>query len=154
MAAIANWADLDNDGRRDLVLAVLENFSHWNWWEQRQKTVADKFTWNLAAYRNLAATNNWLALRLAGPPGNSQGIGARVTTRTTAGRQTQVVGLNDGAFFSQGHYRVYFGLGRDDRVEAVRIHWPDGHVQDVHDLPINQLHVIEYARAERQEAIK
>lgn len=154
MAAIANWADLDNDGRRDLLVALLENFSHWNWWQKRQKSVADKFTWSVEAYRNRTTTNNWLALRLAGPPGNPQGIGARVAAATKAGRQTQVVGLNDGAFFSQGHYRLYFGLGQADRLEAARVHWPDGHVQELRDLPANQLHVIKHPGAEAQEAIK
>lgn len=154
MAAIANWADLDNDGKRELLLALLENFSHWNWWEQRRKTVADKFTWNIEAYRNKATTNNWLQMRLVGPPGNPQGIGARVVAQTTTGLQTQVVGLNDGAFFSQGHYRLYFGLGKADRLEAALVRWPDGRVQELHDLAANQLHVIKHPSAEKEKAIQ
>jgi hypothetical protein len=142
MAAIVNWADLDNDGRRDVVLALLENFSLWNWWEKRQQTSADRFEWKLAAYRNVAGSGQWLAIRLAGEPGNPQAIGARVTVRTAAGQQTQVVGLNDGAFFSQGHYRLYFGLGSDSRVEVMQILWPNGQVQELRQVEVNRLHVI------------
>lgn len=126
MAAIANWADLDNDGRRDLLLGLLENFSKWNWWERLRKTNADRFRWHIAAYRSEAGQNHWLALRLQGRPGNRQAIGARVTVHTAAGQQVQVVGLNDGAFFSQGHYRLYFGLGASERADSVRVAWPDG----------------------------
>lgn len=144
MAAIAHWADLDNDGRRDLALAVLENFSQWNWLERRQKTAADRFTWRLAAYRNETRANSWLSVSLSGPEGNTEGIGARVIAETPLGRQTQVVGHNDGAFFSQGHYRLYFGLGEQKAVDVLRIHWPDGRVQQLQGLPANQLHVIKH----------
>ena len=103
MAAIANWADLDNDGRRD-VLALNENFSLWRWWEKLQKKSEDRFAWKFLVYRNaIANENHWLELRLVGKPGNLQAIGARVTLQTADGQQTQQVGLNDGAFFSQGH---------------------------------------------------
>lgn len=150
MAAIANWADLDNDGGRDLLVATLENFSNWNWWERQRRTQADRFTWKLEAYRNAAADGNrWLQLQLEGGSGNPQAIGARVTARTASGTQTQVVGHNDGAFFSQGHYRLYFGLGANERVESLRIDWPDGSRQELRDLEGNRLHVIRQPNKEQ-----
>ena len=151
MAAIANLADLDNDGRRDVVVALLENFSNWNWLEKQRRTPADRFTWHLAALRNTAGDNSWLEVALVGPPGNPQAIGARVTARTAAGQQTQIVGQNDGAFFSQGHYRLYFGLGSSPRVDSLQIVWPDGTVKEVRDLPANRLHVITQAAEATQE---
>jgi hypothetical protein len=147
MAAIVSWADLDNSGRRDVLMALLENFSFWNWWDRLQKTTADRFTWKLAAYRNLSGANHWLQLRLVGGPGNPQAIGAVVTARTAAGEQTQVVGLNDGAYFSQGHYRLYFGLGPAASIESLRIRWPDGRLQELRDLQADRLHVIRQAGA-------
>src|SRR5437660_4272431 len=143
MAAIANWADFDNDGRRDLLLARLENFSQWRWWEKLRKNSEDRFAWNLAAYRNVVDNgNHWLEVRLAGKPGNPQAIGARVTLRTADGQQTQQVGLNDGAFFSQGHYRLYFGLGSHARADRMGIRWPVGQVQELTDVEGNRLQVI------------
>jgi hypothetical protein len=142
MAAIANWADLDNDGRRDLVLARLENFSRWRWWERLLSTPADRFAWKLSAYRNVSSANHWLEIRLVGRPGNPQAIGARVSLQTADGWQTQVVGLNDGAFFSQGHYRLYFGLGTRKRADSIRVDWPDGSTQEMRDVEGDRLAVI------------
>ncbi len=148
MAAIANWADLDNDGRRDLVLAVNENFSLWRWWEKLQKDSEDRFAWNLAAYRNVVSNgNHWLELRLVGKPGNPQAIGARVTLRSAEGQQTQQIGLNDGAFFSQGHYRLYFGLGPRARADRVTIRWPNGEMQELQGVEGDRLQVIKQAEA-------
>ncbi len=150
MAAIATWADLDNDGRRDLLLATLENFSQWRWWEKVGKNSEDRFAWNLAAYRNVVDNgNHWLEMRLVGRRGNPQAIGARVTVETADGQQLQQVGLNDGAFFSQGHYRLYFGLGSHARVDAIRIRWPDGQVQELRDVDGDRLQVIKQEKGEK-----
>ena len=143
MAAIANWADFDNDGRRDLLLASLENFSLWRWWEKLGKNSEDRFSWNLAAYRNVADNgNHWLEVRLVGKAGNPQAIGARVTVQTPDGQQLQQVGLNDGAFFSQGHYRLYFGLGARTRADVLTIRWPDGQIQELNGVDGDKLQVI------------
>lgn len=143
MAAIVNWADFDNDGRRDILLALNENFSLWRWWEKLGRDADDRFAWKLIAYRNAVRNgNHWLQLRLAGKAGNPQAIGARVTLQTPDGLQTQQVGLNDGAFYSQGHYRLYFGLGSRPRVDRMTIRWPDGQVQEVKDVEGDRLQVI------------
>lgn len=150
MAAIATWADLDNDGRRDLVLASLENFSLWRWWEKLRRNSEDRFAWNLTAYRNLGGNgNHWLQVRLVGKPGNPQAIGARVTVQAANGQQLQQVGLNDGAFFSQGHYRLYFGLGAQMRADALSIRWPDGQVQELKNVEGDRLQVIKQEKGEQ-----
>jgi hypothetical protein len=149
MAAIANWADLTNDGRRDLVLASLQNFSQWRWWERLiHRDSEDRFAWNITAYRNMVGRNNhWLELRLAGKRGNPQGIGARVTLQNADGLQTQQVGLNDGAFFSQGHYRLYFGLGSQTKADLLKVRWPDGEVQELRNVAGDRLLVVEQGKA-------
>jgi hypothetical protein len=53
------------------------------------------------------------------------------------------VGNNEGAFFSQGHYRLYFGLGQNERAKAVKIRWPDGSMQQLDNVPGDALLVIE-----------
>ena len=130
-------------------MATLENFARWRWWEKLGKNSEDRFAWKLQAYRNLVDNgNHWLQLRLVGKPGNPQAIGARVTLRTADGQQTQQVGLNDGSFFSQGHYRLYFGLGPHARADRMQIRWPDGQVQELTDVAGDGLQVI------RQEVVK
>jgi hypothetical protein len=151
MAGIANWADLTNDGRRDLVLASLQNFSQWRWWEKLvHRDSEDRFSWNMKAYRNMVAKDNhWLELRLAGKRGNAQAIGARVTLQSADGVQTQQVGLNDGAFYSQGHYRLYFGLGSHPKADLLTIRWADGEVQEIRNVAGDRLLVVEQGKAGR-----
>lgn len=148
MAAIVSWADFENSGRRDMLLAVNENFALWRWWEKPGKSPEDRFDWRIFAYRNaLENGNHWLELRLVGRPGNPEAIGARVSVRTPTGEQTQQVGLNDGAYFSQGHYRLYFGLGKQPRVDAMTIRWPDGRTQELANIEADRLQVITEAAA-------
>jgi hypothetical protein len=87
--------------------------------------------------------NHWLQVKLVGQKGNRQAIGARVTVVTPDGRQVQEVGGTDGAFFSQGHYRLYFGLGNHARADVLRIQWPDGDQQEFHDVSGDRLLTIE-----------
>ena len=141
-AAILNWFDVDNDGGRDVLLALNENPSFRRWWEF-SKPPRRASTWILQSFRNVGATNHWLQLRLVGGPGNRQGIGARVTIVTPDGEQTQEVGDSDGAFFSQGHYRLYYGLGKHAKADAIRIRWPDGHRQELKDAAADRLLVVE-----------
>lgn len=137
-AAIVNWFDIDNDGRLDMLIALslTPDFKHW-WQLEAPRRSRDE--WEVRAYRNIGAGNHWLQLELSGVPGNREGIGARVTVVTPDGERTQEVGHADGAFFSQGHYRLYFGLGRHDRAEHVRIRWPDGHTQQLDDVEAGRL---------------
>ena len=143
MAAISNWADLDNDGARDVVIALNENPSLWRWWEKPFKSAQDIFKWKFLSYRNVGADNHWLNVKLEGTAGNRQAIGARVTVVTPDGQQIMEVGSNEGAFFSQGHYRLYFGLGQHERAKTVKVRWTDGSIQELHNVPGDTLLVIE-----------
>lgn len=144
-AAIASWFDLDNDGRRDVVMALSLTPDFKRWWEfDPPKRKPDE--WIVAAHRNAGPANHWLQVVLAGRDGNRQGIGARVTVTTPDGIQVQAVGDADGAFFSQGHYRLYFGLGRHAQADSVRIRWPDGAEQEFKDVTGDRLLTAERAR--------
>jgi hypothetical protein len=142
-AAIVNWFDLDNDGRMDALLALNPKPSFKRWWEFTKDPTHPQ-TWEVRAYRNnLSSANHWLQLRLVGATGNRQALGAKVTVTTPARRQTQEVGSNEGAFFSQGHYRLYFGLGPHDRVDSIRIRWSDGAMQELRNVSGDRLLTIE-----------
>ena len=143
LGAISNWADLDNDGTRDVVIALNENPSLWRWWEKPFKSARDIFKWKFLSYRNVGADNHWLEVRLEGASGNRQAIGAGVTVVTPDGQQIMEVGSNEGAFFSQGHYRLYFGLGQHGSAESVKIRWPDGSMQVLDNVPGDTLLVVE-----------
>lgn len=144
-AAIPLWYDRDNDGDRDLLVALQDNATLWRWWQRPFKSTAeekgldDRFRWKLLSYDNVGASNHWLQINLVGPRGNRQAIGACVTVVTPEGRLTQEVGANDGAYLSQGHYRLYFGLGPHKQAREIHIRWPDGSRQVLHDVPVNRL---------------
>lgn len=146
IAAVANWYDIDNDGRLDLLMALSENPAFSHWWEF-SKEPRHRITWVLKAHRNTGAVNHWLQVKLVGQQGNRQAIGARVTVVTPDGRQIQEVGSTDGAFFSQGHYRLYFGLGNQDRADVLHIRWSDGAQQEIHNVSGDRLLTIERTEA-------
>ena len=131
-------------GKLDVLMATQENAALWRWWEKpfRSKDVKgedDRFRWKLMAYRNIGGQNHWLQLKLRGAAGNRQAIGAHATLVTPAGRQSQVVGSSDSSYFSQGHYRLYFGLGEQTRGNRLEIRWPDGHAQTIDNVKPDQL---------------
>lgn len=147
-AAIINWFDLDNDGSRDVVITLNENPSLSRWWEIFPK---DPFKWDVLTYRNLVSDHHWLQIKLRGGPGNREAIGARVTVTTPDGRQVQEVGGGDGAFFSQGHYRLYYGLGEHEKAATIEIVWSDGKRQKMENVPSDQLLVIERENGTQDE---
>jgi hypothetical protein len=140
MASVINWYDLNNDGTRDVLIALNENSSLYRWWEFSPK---DTFKWDFVTYQNNANENHWLQIKLIGKTGNREAIGSRVTLITPDGQQIQDIGNSDGAFYSQGHYRLYFGLGEHDKVDIVRIRWPDGEIQELRNVTSDALLVIE-----------
>jgi hypothetical protein len=127
------WFDADNDGDRDLLLAqryfprpLQEAFSSW-------------FPFSVVLLRNDTTNNNhWLNVELRGPRTNRSSIGARVTVKTQTRIQTQLVGQANGAHFSQGHYRLYFGLGRETE-PTVEVRWPDGFVEQFERVAVDRL---------------
>jgi hypothetical protein len=145
--ARVTWFDADNDGTRDLVLA--------SQWKIKPGTFAKwlaKFSgpdpriggldyfWKVDLYKNHNhPENHWLQVELEGPPGNRQAIGAIVTVTTTDTRQIQQVGISDGSRYSQGHYRLYYGLGGKSEIAALRVEWPDGGSTEVTNPAVDRL---------------
>jgi hypothetical protein len=48
-----------------------------------------------------------------------------------------------GSYFSQNDLRLHFGLDQAKKVDMVEIRWLSGHVDQIKDLAVNQLHVIQ-----------
>ncbi|MCP4742848.1 MAG: hypothetical protein GY871_11590, partial [Actinomycetales bacterium] len=57
----------------------------------------------------------------------------------TAGDTTQMgeVGARS-SYLSQDESVLHFGIGTADKIDLIRIVWPDGEVVTLHDLSINQ----------------
>jgi hypothetical protein len=79
-----------------------------------------------------------LLLRLVGPPGNRDAIGARV--RVTTGARTQTRDVKAGSsYLSQNDVRVHVGLGAAARAERVDVRWPDGRTETLRNVDADQL---------------
>jgi len=119
--ALTSWFDFNGDGARDLLLASANPL------------------WESSVLENLDHRNHWLQLELTGRGGSYPAVGARVSVKSGGRRQTQWVGQNDGARYSQGHYRLYFGLGDAARARAVKVVWPDGSKRKLKQVPADRL---------------
>jgi hypothetical protein len=107
-----SWPDLNEDGRRDPVSM-----------RGRGEFAAEQV---FDIRRSRVPSGHWLELDLVGPPGNRQAVGARVRVATAAGSQWGWVGEAETSGHSSGHYRLYFGLGKERRVRQIVVIWPDG----------------------------
>lgn len=69
---------------------------------------------------------HWLDVQLQGPPGNRDGLGAMVYLLADGVVQQRCLGAGISGSHSSKEPVVHFGLGRVDRVDEVRVRWPDG----------------------------
>ena len=95
-------------------------------------------------FNQTQTTNHWLELKLQGVKSNRDGIGATVKVTTSRGDQYATV-TTGGSYQSSSDSRVHFGIGSDTRVKLVRIQWPSGTVQSLHDLNADQILKVEEA---------
>jgi len=85
--------------------------------------------------------NNWLMIKTVGTKSNRSGIGARIKILSQGKMQSDEVRSGSG-YLSQNDLRVFFGLGKNAKVELVEIHWPSGIVQKIEDVKANQLLIV------------
>lgn len=122
------YADIDADG--DLDVLITQNGRR------------------PALLRNDQQTgHHWLRVRLVGRAPNTSAIGARLElTANGVTRYRQVMPTR--GYLSQVELPVTFGLGSIDRVERLRIFWPDGSEQDLIPQAVDTRLVIEQGTGE------
>jgi len=81
--------------------------------------------------------HHWLKVRLVGTKSNRSAIGARVLVRYGKKIQAQTV-LSQASYLSSNDPRLHFGLGAD-AVADLEIHWPNGLLEKLKNIPANQL---------------
>ena len=80
-------------------------------------------------FRNDAAKKGrWLSVRTFDPVLRRDAIGAIVRVRTGARTQVREIWHTYG-YLSSSDASAYFGLGAVDRVDEIRVRWPDGAVE-------------------------
>ena len=125
----AAYADLDNDGRLDLVVNNIN---------------APAFI-----YHNVEPADDahhYLTVQLQGDSTNSRGIGATIVL--TAGGQKQYIYNSPWrGFMSTVDERAHFGLGRLTRADSLEVTWPDGHYQLLTGVAGDRLLVVKLSDA-------
>lgn len=119
----AVYADLDNDGDLDLV--------------------TNNTNEPASIYRNHSQernASNYLKIKLEHP----QAIGTKVWVYSNGGQQFFEHNLTHG-FQSSVCEALHVGLGQVQRVDSVKVVWPDGGTQTVVGPPLNQALSIRYA---------
>ena len=118
-------ADLDNDGDIDII--------------QLKKVSGDEN--QIDVWENLAASN-YLKITLRGLAPNSGAVGARIELTARGNPQVREVQLGSN-YVTHNPLIQHFGLGDEDLVDELTVHWPDGDTTILQDLPANQHLTIE-----------
>jgi len=115
----AAFGDLDNDGKIDIVVTVLNG--------------KPELLMNRSPNHN-----HWIILKLVGVVDNRDGLGTKVKITTANGVQyneaTTAVGYN-----SSSDKRVYFGLGNATVVDRIELAWPTGVKQVLNSVAADQV---------------
>lgn len=115
----AAYGDFDNDGDLDL-LATANNGP-------------------ARLFRNDGGNqNNVIRVKTVGSRSNRDGIGAKITAKTSGQWQGWGLVKTGSSYCSQSELTVTFGLGKSDRVASVEVLWPSGHKDVITDTAANQ----------------
>ena len=124
----AAYADLDNDGRLDLVVNNID---------------APAFI-----YQNVAPTDDahhYLEIRLEGES-PQRAIGSKLIL-TAGGQKQHVYYTPYRGYMSTMDDWAHFGLGRARQVDSLEVEWPDGHYQLLTNLDVDRRLVVKKADA-------
>jgi enediyne biosynthesis protein E4 len=115
----AAFGDLNNDGKIDIVVTVLNG--------------PPQILMNRSTNKN-----HWIILQLTGTKSNRDGLGTKVRITTDHGSQynsaTTAVGYN-----SSSDKRIHFGLGESSVIDRIELWWPSGIRQVLTNVKADQI---------------
>jgi enediyne biosynthesis protein E4 len=121
----AAYADINNDGRLDLLLST--NGGPTYLFQNEAK--------------GTAAANRSLRVKLIGIKSNRDGIGT--TVRLTAGGETQTQMLRSGSsYLSASELVLTFGLAHNDKADTIEIRWPSGQIDHLSNATAGQTIIV------------
>ncbi|HEY2120271.1 MAG TPA: CRTAC1 family protein, partial [Candidatus Acidoferrum sp.] len=121
------FGDIDNDGRIDMVVSVLDGPA--------------KLFHNISENKN-----HWILLKLVGTKSNRMGIGAQIRVTTEDGSSQWNEVTTAVGYASSSDSRVHFGLGENARIKEMEIRWPSGIKQVLRDVEADRVMTVEEPR--------
>jgi len=114
------WADYDNEGFLDLFVA-------------NGGTAGPQ---NNFLYRNNGNSNAWIKIKCVGTASNRSAFGAKIRFQARIGGQSrwQMRQIDGGDGTSGGSLDALFGLGDAKIIDTLRVEWPSGIVQELHEV--------------------
>ncbi|HRH37437.1 MAG TPA: FG-GAP-like repeat-containing protein [Flavobacteriales bacterium] len=144
--------DFNNDGWIDILGGGAIHYNNGDWTFSHDATAPGNFAigdMNNDGFLDILTgsgynanggnDNHWIRINPIGTTSNRDAIGARVIITSAMGTQIRDIRSGDG-FRYMSFIGAHFGLGTDDAVETVEIHWPSGAVEVFHDLAVDQSH--------------
>lgn len=121
------YVDLDNDGDLEIITNNIDDYA--------------------TVFENRSSQeNNHLTLKFKGPEKNKFGLGVKVTMKSGNISQFQEMTLTRG-FQSSVAPQLHFGIGKEEIVDSLKVKWPDGKVQLMANIEVNQFLEINYQEA-------
>jgi hypothetical protein len=132
----AAYADLDNDGDLDLIVNNINQ---------------PAFIYQNEANKQLK--NHFLQVKVVGAGKNTDGLGAKVTIYNNENRQYLEQMPNRG-FQSNVSSILHFGLGKESKVDSLKVVWLSGKQQVITNVKTDQLMTVEEKDAKQTMAAK
>ena len=131
----AAYADLDNDGRLDLVVNNIDA--------------------PVSIYENVQAADeahHYLGVVLAGENPNPRAVGARVVL-TAGGQKQYLYNSPYRGYMSSMDGRAHFGLGPTKRVDTLEVYWPDGRYSALTALDVDRYVTVRQIDAKERRSV-
>jgi enediyne biosynthesis protein E4 len=122
------FGDLDNDGRIDAVVTVLNG--------------------PVKIFRNISTgENHWILLNLVGTKSSRMPIGAQIQAIADDGSSQWNQVTTAVGYASSSDSRVHFGLGKNRHIRELQIRWPSGIRQQLRNVEVDRVLTIEEPRS-------
>jgi hypothetical protein len=120
----AAFGDLDNDGRIDAVVTVLNGRAR--------------------LFRNVSPNaGHWISLKLIGGPSNRMGLGAQIRVTAEDGTVQHNEVTTAVGYASSSDPRAHFGLGASGRIREIEVKWPSGNRQVLRNVAVDRVLTVE-----------
>ena len=134
----AAYADLDNDGDRDLITNNIDEPA--SIWQSNLMNSPDK------------TNNHFIRLKFNGPGANKNGLGVKVILRSKDIFTTEIFSPYRG-YLSTMEPFMHFGIGPATEIDSIIVIWPDGKQEIIQHTKANSTLTIEFANAREMASI-